>query len=187
MFAKTGVLLSESFAEKGRSVCIVVLASVLISLFAKISIPLPFTPVPLATQGVLILILSCLLGGKKAAAAVGGFLAQGAAGLPVFAGGVGGIACLMGPTGGYIAGYFIAAFVIGTLAEKMTDRSPLRIFKLLAFGNLLFFLIGVPYLAFFVGLKKALWMGFFPFILGDLLKLFGAIKLLQWLGWTKQI
>jgi len=165
-----------------RSATLTVLASLIISLFATVAIPLPFTPVPIATQGIVILILSALLGPKRGPAAVLGFLAQGAAGLPVFAGGVGGMAKLFGPTGGYLFGYVIGAFVVGYFVERMRERSSLNLFGILALGNAMFFLFGVPYLSLYVGLKKAVLLGFAPFLVGDLLKLSAAVKLVQWLG-----
>jgi len=164
-----------------RSLSAVILSSCLISLFAKVAIPLPFTPVPLATQGIVILILSVFLGSKRAVAAVLGFLAQAAMGLPVLAGGVGGIAKLAGPTGGYLFGYVAGAFLVGYLAERTKVFSTLKLFSILAAGKALFFVFGVPYLAAFVGLKNAFVMGLLPFILGDLLKLGAAVKLLEWL------
>jgi biotin transport system substrate-specific component len=159
-----------------RSAGLVILSSLLIGLFAKVAIPLPFSPIPLATQGLVVLILSVLLGPKRAAAAVIGFLMQGAAGFPVFAGGH---ASLFGPTGGYLFGYLAAAILVGTLAERMRERTPLKLFWVLAAGNAMFFLFGVPYLALFIGFKKALLLGLAPFVIGDLFKLVLGVKFLQ--------
>ena len=165
-----------------RSAGLVILSSFLIGLFAKVSIPLPFTPVPIATQGIVVLILSVLLGPKRAVAAVLGFLAQGAAGLPVFAGGAAGMVKLFGPTGGYLFGYLVAAFLVGYLAEKIQNRTPTQLFWILAAGNATFFLFDVPCLAAYVGLKNALLLGLAPFVIGDLLKLFAGVKILQWMA-----
>lgn len=165
-----------------RSAGLVILSSFLIGLFAKVAIPLPFTPVPIATQGFVILILSVLLGSKRAPAAVLCFLAQGAAGFPVFAGGVGGMAKLFGPTCGYLFGYLAAAFLVGYLSERMVNRTPMKIFGVMAAGNAMFFLFGVPYLAVFVGLKNALLLGLAPFVVGDLVKLVASVKILQWIN-----
>jgi biotin transport system substrate-specific component len=162
-----------------RSTALVVLSSLLISLFAKVSIPLPFTPVPITLQCSLILLLSALLGSKKGVAMVLGFFAQAALGLPVLAGGVGGIERFVGPTGGYLFGYVVAAFLVGFLFEKMERPSPSKTFLALAAGNGVFFLFGVPYLGLFVGFGNAMTLGFVPFIVGDLLKLFLATKILN--------
>jgi biotin transport system substrate-specific component len=161
-----------------RSTGIVLLSSFFVSLFAKVAIPLPFTPVPMVAQVSVILILSAFLGSKRASLAVLGFLAQAALGLPVLAGGVGGIAVLMGPTGGYCFGYLAAAFLVGYLFEKMEHRTPLKTFLALAAGNGVVFLFGVPYLGMFVGFENALALGFLPFIVPDLLKLFLGTKIL---------
>src|ERR1700674_1128563 len=101
---KTLVIREEKIFSFLSSATLVILSSILIGLFAKVSIPLPFTPVPLATQSGVVLILAVLLGSKRAFAAVLLFLMQGAAGLPVFIKGAG-IAYLIGPTGGYLIGY----------------------------------------------------------------------------------
>jgi len=162
-----------------RSAVLVILSSLLIGLFAKVAIPLPFSPVPLATQGIVVLILSVFLGPKRAAAAVIAFITQGAAGFPVFAGGHGGLPSLFGPTGGYLFGYLTAAILVGHLSEKIQNHTPLKLFGILALGNGMFFFFGVPYLATFVGLQKALLLGLAPFVIGDLIKLLLGVKILQ--------
>ncbi len=177
-------IVSESNHSRTRSACLVILSSILIGLFAKAAIPLPFTPIPIATQGSIVLLLSCVLGSRRSFAAVLGFLIQGAAGLPVFAEGAGGLAVLFGPRGGYLIGYLAAAWLVGHLAETAKNRTPANLFLILSAGTAMFFLFGVPYLATFIGFKKALILGALPFLLGDLLKIFACIKILQWFGWA---
>ncbi len=162
-----------------RSAGLVILSSILIGLFAKVAIPLPFSPVPFATQGLVVLVLSVLLGSKRAPAAVLGFLMQGAAGFPVFAGGH---SSLFGPTGGYLFGYLVASLLVGYLAEKMQGRTWMKFFWTLAAGNAMFYLFGIPYLAAFIGMKKALLLGLAPFVIGDLIKLILGVKILQFFG-----
>jgi biotin transport system substrate-specific component len=162
-----------------HSAGLVLLSSLLIGLFAKVAIPLPFTPIPFATQGLVVLILSLLLGSKRAPAAVLGFLMQGAAGLPVFAGGH---SSLLGPTGGYLFGYLVASLLVGYLSEKIQSRTPIQLFWTLAAGNAMFYLFGVPYLAAFIGLKKALLLGLAPFVIGDLIKLILGVKIVQYVA-----
>ncbi len=161
-----------------RSAGLVILSSLLIGLLAKVAIPLPFSPVPFATQGLVVLVLSVLLGSKRAVAAVLGFLMQGAAGLPVFAGGH---SSLFGPTGGYLFGYLVAGLLVGYLAEKMQNRTPMKLFWTLAAGNAMFYLFGIPYLAAFIGMKKALLLGLAPFVIGDLVKLILGVQVLKFL------
>lgn len=179
MYSHVQVSRSDSLYAFIRSTCLVVGASLLIGLFGSIAIPLPFTPVPIATQPSLILLLSCLLGPSRTFAAVLGFLAQGAFGLPVFAGAVGGWAILTGPTVGYFIGYLAAALFVGHFFQRMKDKSSMRVFGLLAAGNALLFVFGVPGLAAFIGWKNALLFGVLPFIIGDVLKLIACVKILQ--------
>ncbi len=169
-----------------HDITIVILSSILISLFGKIAIPLPFSPIPIATQPTLILLMALFLGRTRAVAAVFAFLAQGAMGLPVFAKGLGGIAILMGPTGGYLIGYLAAAFTIGYIMERCRERTILNAFLAMAAGNTVIYLFGAAYLSTFVGFQKALLLGVAPFIVGDLVKMAAGIKILQWTGWTSK-
>lgn len=184
--ANTLVFYGEEKHSWLRSAMLVILSSLLIGLFANISIPLPFTPVPIATQGSVILLLSVLLGRKQAAAASIAFLAQGALGLPVFSGGVGGLPILLGSTGGYLISYPIAAYLVGLLSERIQNKTPIKLFWILAAGNSIFFLLGVPYLALYIGWKEALLLGLAPFVIGDLIKLIASVKILDWAGRSRR-
>ncbi len=163
-----------------RDAAIVILASFAIGLFAKITIPLPFTPVPIATQNAVILLIAALLGARRAAAATFAFLAQGAAGFPVFAGGVGGIAKFFGPTGGYLIGYLAAAVLVGYLMERYKEKTVSKTFFALAAGNATICLMGAAYLSTFIGFQKALLLGVTPFVVGDFLKMIASVKILNW-------
>jgi biotin transport system substrate-specific component len=126
-------LYSTLTADRSEKLAIAALTavagSILLAISAKISIP--FYPVPLTMQTFMVIGLGLALGPRLGMAAVALYLAQGAAGLPVFAGtpekGIG-LAYMMGPTGGYLLGYLIAAFVAGHLAERGMDRSPVSAF-----------------------------------------------------------
>jgi biotin transport system substrate-specific component len=157
----------------------------LISLFAYVSIPLPFTPVPLATQGTLIFLLSVLLGSKRASAAVALLLAQGAFGLPVFGPGLVGLARFAGPTGGYLIGYFVAAYAVGKVTELLGKKTLTNACIAMLIGNVILLALGAIRLSMFLGLEKALLLGVVPFLLGDLLKIAVGLKILQWLGWSR--
>jgi len=156
----------------------VVGASILLSLSAWISIPLPFTPVPISFTAQLVLLLSVLLG-KRGAYATALYVAQGAMGLPVFANGGATLAYLMGPTGGFLIGFVISSYVVGSLAEKIQDKTPVKIFSLMLFGNALIFTFGLPHLALLVGVQNALKFGLYPFIGVDLFKLLLANRCVQ--------
>lgn len=154
-------------------------ASVIICLFGAISIPLPFTPVPIGTQCHAILLLSVILGSKRAALAVMAFLAEAAMGLPVCSAGKGGILHLLGPTGGYLFGYVIAAYATGYFSERMFKRTPTHIFYAMSIGNVLVYATALPWLSLFCGWKYALQLGMLPFLIGDFLKLIFAVKILK--------
>jgi biotin transport system substrate-specific component len=153
---------------------LVILASFLISLCGQLSIPLWFTPVPLAMQNTAVLLVSALLGAKRGSAAVFAFLFQGACGLPVFSGGLGGMHMFFGPRGGYLIGYLVASYLVGYIVEKY--KSPITA---LSVGNLAIYLFGASYLATFVGPSSALLLGVAPFVAGDILKTVVGLKILQ--------
>jgi biotin transport system substrate-specific component len=162
-----------------RQTAIVLGSSIIISLFAKIAIFLPFTPVPIATQGLVILMLAALLGSKRGTLAVLAFICQGAMGLPVFSGGNSGLLWMAGPTGGYILGYAAAAFLTGWIMETGARRTVARAFLAMAAGNLTLFVFGMAWLAKFVGISAAFTLGMLPFVLGDFLKLVLGVKILK--------
>ncbi|MEN9343823.1 MAG: hypothetical protein RLZZ453_610 [Chlamydiota bacterium] len=145
--------------------------SLLIGLFAQISIPLPFTPVPLIVYSQVILMLSVILGSQRALAAVCLFLIEGALGLPVFSGGTAGFARLLSPVGGYLIGFAAAAFVTGWIAERLKQKTKMALFTSMAIGNLIIFALGVLWLSTFLGWTGAVLCGFIPFVIGDILKL----------------
>lgn len=169
-----------------RDSTLVILASLLISLFAKVAIYLPFSPVPIAIQPHIVLLFAVLLGCKRGSLAVLAFLAQGAFGLPVFAGGTCGLAILLGPTGGYLFGYVAAAFITGFLIERSEKRSLLSAFWAMVIGSMCIYFFGAIYLSTFIGFKSAILLGILPFGIGDLLKIVAGVKILQWLGWEQK-
>jgi len=172
-------LASEKSSTLFRDVFLVILSSIFIGLCGQISIPLPFTPVPITVQNQLVLLLALFLGPRRAVASVLGFLAQGAMGLPVFAGAAGGMAILMGPRGGYLMGYVIAAWVTGYLMEKRRNRTILTTFWMMITGSAVILVCGCAYLTVFVGLKNALLLGVAPFVLGDVLKVIFCVKIFE--------
>ena len=114
------------------------------------------------------------LGGLTIAA----YLLQGAIGLPVFAGGASGIATLLGPTGGYLGGFLIAAVVMGFLAQRGMGRGIVSTIIAMMVGNAIIYFTGVSWLASFIGAEKALTVGVLPFLYGDVLKLVVAAGLM---------
>jgi biotin transport system substrate-specific component len=160
----------------------VLAGSALIALSARVAIPLPFSPVPVTGQTFGVLLVASILGRTRGLAAVLAYLAQGAAGLPVFAGLTAGPAVLLGPTGGYLLGFLPGAYLCGWLAERGWDRTPLRTTASMILGNLAIFAFGLPWLARFVGSSNVWALGFWPFLAGDVVKIGLAAALLP-LGW----
>lgn len=158
-------------------------ASVLIAACARVAIPLPFTPVPLSGATLGVLYAGALLGSRRGAAAVLLYLLQGAAGLPVFAGGAAGLPHFLGPTGGYLLGFPVGAYVVGRLAERGWDRSPARAFAMTLLGSLPVLALGCLGLSRFMPASAALDAGLWPFIPGDLIKAAVTAGLLPF-GWT---
>lgn len=152
-----------------RAVLLVGLGSVLLTLSAKLQVP--FYPVPMTLQTLVVLLMGMALGPRLALAAVLVYLAQGALGLPVFAGtpekGLG-LAYMAGPTGGYLAGFALAAWVTGKLLEH--HRTVLGLVAAVVAGTAAIYLPGIAWLAALIGFDQALALGLVPFLLGDLLK-----------------
>jgi biotin transport system substrate-specific component len=109
-----------------RELMLVTVFAALTALGARVAIPLPFTPVPVTLQVLFPLLAGLLLGSKRGALSQAGYVAAGLAGLPVFAKGGGGLACFLGPTGGYLLGFIAAAFVVGELAAMNRRDSAVR-------------------------------------------------------------
>jgi biotin transport system substrate-specific component len=169
----------------------VVAVTALTAVAAQIAIPLPFTPVPFTFQPMVVLVGAAALGSRRGMASQMLYLALGLVGLPVFAASPAlpqGIARLLGPTGGYLMSYPVAAFVAGYLAERGFDRRYTTFVLAMAAGLSLVFAGGVAWLtviqpAHSVG--AALAAGFYPFVLADLVKLFVAASVMPAL-WRQQ-
>lgn len=152
-----------------RAVVLAVLGSALLYVCSKIYVPLP--PVPISMQTYAVLLLGIAYGWRLAAATILLFIGEGLVGLPVFAGPEPGFAVLVGPTAGYIYGWVVAVALVGWLAEHGWNRSFVRILAAMALGNIVIYLVGLPWLSFFVPEGKTLALGLYPFLIGDGLKL----------------
>ncbi len=149
---------------------LVLAGSALISLAAQIRIPLPFSPVPVTGQTFAVLLVAAALG-RLGIASVLAYLAEGALGLPVFAGGATGLAYMGGPTGGYLVGFVLAAVIVGAAAEREWDRRLPTALLVMFLGEIAIYACGVAWLARFP-LSVSPWQaGLFPFIPGDLFKM----------------
>jgi biotin transport system substrate-specific component len=150
-------------------------------LAASAWLSVPFYPVPLTMQTLAVLLIGGMLGPALGVSAVAGYLALGAIGAPVFHGGLGGVLVLAGPTGGYLAGFLPAVFVMGWAARlagpaaRGHGAAARRLFVLAlgaAAASAAVYALGIPWLALFggLGLQRAVAVGLVPFLLGDALK-----------------
>ena len=165
---------------KGLKVLLIMLAgSLLLTISAKIQVP--FWPVPMTMQTFAVLVIGMACGWRLGAATVALYLGQGALGLPVFAGG-GGLAYMAGPTGGYLAGFLVAAALVGFLAERGWDRSVLPTLVAMVFGTFVIFFFGATWLSALIGVEKAVAAGVLPFLAGAVFKIALAAAVLP-LAW----
>lgn len=144
------------------------IGSVFLIISAKVQIP--FYPVPMTMQTLVVLMIGMSYGAPLAASTVFLYLFQGAIGLPVFATG-GGLAYMMGPTGGYLVGFFLSAILLGLLASKGWGKTWQTTAVAMILGVGVIFTIGVSWLAVFIGFEAAIINGFLPFIYADFLKI----------------
>jgi biotin transport system substrate-specific component len=158
---------------------------------SQISIPLPFTPVPFTLQPMIVLLGGAALGSRLGMSSQILYLLAGIAGLPVFAASPAlpqGIGRLLGPTGGYLFSYPLAAFVTGWLAERAFDRRYLTSVLAMSCGLAIIFACGVAWLAWFgqpspLGLNAAIRVGLMPFLPADVIKIIIASAILPGV-WT---
>ncbi|MDR3244094.1 MAG: biotin transporter BioY, partial [Elusimicrobiota bacterium] len=169
------------------------LFAALIAISGFIAIPAGALGVPIVLQNMLIVLSGLVLGGARGASAVGLFIILGALGMPIFAGGRGGLAVILGPTGGFIAGYFFAALIAGLIAGKPKINDGSKIFQYIKisiaalFAFIIIYLFGISRImqiimqkqsigisaSFFAALPSAL----IPFIPADIIKLIVIIPL----------
>ena len=178
-----------------RELVVLLLGTVFLALLAQVSIPLlPFTPVPITGQTLGVLLIGALYGPWRGALCLLIYLAEGAAGLPVFSPqGPVGWARIVGPTGGYLIAFPVAAAIVGLLVQPLRGvLSGWRALPGLLVGTIVIYLIGVPGLALStgMGLLTAIEKGMLPFIPGDLIKVVVAaavlpsgMTVLRSLGW----
>src|SRR3954454_616481 len=129
-----------------RGVILIALGTALLTLSAKVNLPLPY--VPMTLQTLVVLMIGAAYGWRLGSLTVIAYLAEGAIGLPVFAGPVGGVAPLVGPTAGYLYGFVLAAFATGWLSQRGWDRSVVWLFVAMAIGHILILGTGFAWLAF---------------------------------------
>ncbi len=160
-----------------RGVVLAFIGSILLTISAKVH--LPFYPVPMTMQTLVVLGLGMALGSRLGVAAVMLYMAEGAMGLPVFSGtpekGLG-VAYMMGPTGGYLLGFVVAAWATGFMAERGWDRGVISTASAMVIGNGIIYALGLLWLGSLLGWDKPIieW-GMTPFLLADATKILLAV------------
>jgi biotin transport system substrate-specific component len=159
---------------------LVAAGAALIAASAQVSIPLPFTPVPVTGQTFAVLLVGASLGAVRGGTSGLVYLFAGLAGAPVYADSGHGWDVVVGASGGYLVSFPLVAALTGRLAERRWDRRFSSALGAMLTGNVLVYLIGLPWLAVVLGtdLEQTLELGLYPFIAGDTLKLYLAAALL---------
>jgi biotin transport system substrate-specific component len=177
-----GAVTARGSLDRPIRIAAVCFITALTAAAAQVSIPMPFTPVPFTLQPMIVLLGGAVLGSRLGMTSQVLYLLLGAAGFPVFAASPvlpQGVLRLLGPTGGYLISYPLAAWITGALAERGFDRRYATSVLAMAAGLLVIFAFGVAWLAWFarpaaIGVLPAVQTGFLPFIPADVLKLFAA-------------
>ena len=184
-FAKPETLIGTALAplDWTRSVGLVLAFSLLMALSAQIAFPIG--PVPITGQTFVVLLTGALLGSRLGAITMIVYLVEGASGLPFFSGGGGGLAHLLGPTGGYLVAFPAAAFITGAFAEHDWDRRFPTAVAAMAIGSVVIMLSGWTWYAILTNTSMAATFKHtvLPFIPGDIIKILLAAAALP-AGWA---
>ena len=154
-------------AGLGRAALLAVAGSLFVALAAQVSVPM--FPVPMTLQTLAVLAVGAAYGMRLGAATLALYALEGAVGLPVFANFSGGPHVIMGPTGGYIVGFILAAALVGWLVETGRANTTPRLIAAMLAGGALLYVPGILWLSHFVG-ADAVKYGLYPFVLGDVIK-----------------
>ena len=155
-----------------RDAVLIAGAALLTALMAQVAVPVPNSPVPITGQTLAVVLCAAVLGPGRGLAAMALYLVLGAVGLPFYSDASGGFDVVAGATGGYLVGFLPAAVLIGLAAQHRLDRKVWQALVLFVAGQAVVFAVGVPWLAVVADLSaaQALEAGFYPFILGGLVK-----------------
>jgi biotin transport system substrate-specific component len=179
---KTALHTDGTVAEQSstliKQVGIVIGASAVIAVCSRLILPLPFTPIPLTLGNFAVLLVGLAVGSRRGFAAAALYLAWGAMGLPVFnPTGPGGVAQLLGPTGGYLWAYPVMAFLAGAIAERGVPGFTRNVVAGVT-GELVLFAGGLSWLAFLThSWQRAAYFGLYPFFFAEVVKVMLAATL----------
>jgi biotin transport system substrate-specific component len=158
---------SQQVSSIGK-VLLLILGVAILSLSAHMKVP--FYPVPMTLQTLVVLLIGMTYGVRLGGITILSYLLLGALGAPVFSGGAG-VAYLVGPTGGYLAGFFVSAVTLGFLTERGLGKTWVTSGLLAVIGTVAIYAFGLSWLTSIIGYEKALKFGLLPFVYGDFLKL----------------
>ena len=170
--ARTLTLVDLALPRAGllTNLSLVVGASLITALAAQVTVPVPWSPVPITGQTFAVTLSGAVLGARRGFLAQVLYLAEGALGLPVFAAGAAGAGVLAGPTAGYLLAFPLAAALTGALAQRGWDRRFATMLPAMLLGSVPVFLLGLLQLARFIPADRVLAAGLIPFLPGDLIK-----------------
>jgi biotin transport system substrate-specific component len=162
------------------SALLIVAGALFVALCAQVSIPLGFTPVPVTGQTFAVILVGASLGPVAGALSLTLYVLAGVAGAPVYANGMHGWSVFVSATGGYLVGFVLAAALTGAFAASGWDRSFRTATSAMLAGNVVIYAAGLPWLAWKLDtdLERTLELGLYPFVIGDVLKLYLAALLL---------
>jgi biotin transport system substrate-specific component len=166
-----------------RQGALVVGASLVVALCARVTIPLPFTPVPLTMENFAVLLVGLTLGSRRGFAALMLFLLEGASGMPVFSAGSSGVAQLFGVTGGFLLAYPFVAAIAGWIAERGA-KNFFRFIVASVAGEIVLFAGGISWLAIYThSLTQAVRFGLYWFVFAEVIKIMLAAGSAS--GWNR--
>jgi biotin transport system substrate-specific component len=180
------IRVGERMGSRVRHIALIVAGALLIFASARISIPIPGSPVPITGQTFGVLLVGGALGFRRGLMSIALYVLVGLIGLPFFAEGKGGMSVILGATGGYLVGFLVAGSLVGRLAELGWDRRIIGALGAMAIGNVVIYVIGVPWLMVVAHLDLATGIakGLTPFLIGDAIKLIlaaGAFPVAWWI------
>ena len=153
-----------------------------LALTVSAHVKIPFYPVPVTMQTMVVLLIGMSYGPRLGALTIAAYLAQGAMGMPVFAGGAG-LLYMAGPTGGYLAGFLAAAFVMGALAQRGWGKTVVSTALAMLIGTIVIYTLGVAWLSNLFGFGVGIKAGLLPFLYGDALKIVIAAGIMPY-AWS---
>lgn len=163
--------ISGSTAQSFKYILMVAFGVALITAAAKMSIPLWPNPTPVTLQTLAIFSIAAAFGSRLTLATLMTYMAVGALGAPVFAGPIGGPAYMAGPTGGYLAGFVVMAYITGLTADRGWGKNPFKIGGAMLVGEVIMLAMGALWMGYLFGSEKIIAWGVGPFIVTDLIKL----------------